>query len=83
LVQETKIVFDIANLDGTGGVGRVIEGKHWMIRPQIPVTRLLFGSHAPFAPCEGALLRLFESPLEREQLVAIMQENARRLLGNT
>jgi predicted TIM-barrel fold metal-dependent hydrolase len=83
LVQETKIVFDIANLEGTGAVGRLIEGRHWSIRSQVPHERLLFGSHAPFFPCEAAVLRLFESPLEREQLVAIMQENAHRLLGKS
>jgi hypothetical protein len=83
LVQETKIVFDIANLEGTGAVGRLIEGKHWSIRSQVPHERLLFGSHAPYFPCEAAVLRLFESPLEREQLVAMMRENGRRLLGST
>jgi hypothetical protein len=83
LVQETKIVFDIANLEGTGAVGRLIEGKHWSIRSQVPLGRLLFGSHVPYFPCEAAVLRLFESPLDREQLLAIMHENARRLLGKT
>jgi predicted TIM-barrel fold metal-dependent hydrolase len=80
LLPETKIAFDIANFEGTGAVGRLIEGRHWSIRSQVPLERLLFGSHAPFFPCEAAVLRLFESPLEREQLLAIMQENARRLL---
>jgi predicted TIM-barrel fold metal-dependent hydrolase len=80
LVSETKIAFDISNLEGTGGIGRLLEGKHWSTQTQYPVTRLVFGSHAPFAPCEGALLRLFESPLERDQLVALMQGNAQRLM---
>src|SRR5262245_53329132 len=83
LIQETKIVFDIANLEGTGAVGRLIEGMHWSIRARVPHERLLFGSHAPYFPCEAAVLRLFESPLERDQLLAIMQENARRLLERT
>jgi len=83
LVQETHVVFDIANLEGTGAVGRLIDGKHWSIRSQVSVGRLLFGSHAPFFPSEAAVLRLFESPLEREQLLAIMQGNARRLLGRS
>lgn len=83
LVQETKIAFDIANLEGTGAIGRLIDGKHWSIRSQVPVERLLFGSHAPFFPCEAAILRLFESPLGRGQLLAIMQQNARQLLGKT
>jgi hypothetical protein len=83
LLRETTVVFDIANLEGTGAVGRLIEGKHWSIRSQVPEGRLLFGSHAPFSPCEAAILRLFESPLEREQLLAVMQGNARGLLGKT
>ena len=83
LTQETTVVFDIANLEGTGSLGRLIEGKHWSIRAQVPPGRLLFGSHAPFFPCEAALLRLFESPLDREQMTAIMHDNARRLLEKT
>ena len=82
LISETSIVLDISWLESTGALGRMIEGNRWSgPATPVPVERVLFGSHAPFAPCEGALLRLFESPLEREQLVAIMQENARKLLG--
>jgi hypothetical protein len=83
LLQETQIVFDVANLEGTGALGRLIDGKHWSIRAQVPFGRLLFGSHAPFFPFEAALLRLFESPLEREQMLAIMHDNAQKLLGKT
>src|SRR5204863_10142067 len=35
LTQESNIVFDIANFEGTGAVGRLIEGKHWSVRAQI------------------------------------------------
>lgn len=80
LVRETSVAFDIANLEAVGAVGRVIDGRHWSIKTPIPQTRLLFGSHTPYFPCEAGLLRLFESPLERETLLAIMQGNARRLL---
>jgi predicted TIM-barrel fold metal-dependent hydrolase len=82
LTQESGIVFDIANLEGTGTVGRLIDGKHGSIRAQVPAARLLFGSHAPFFPCEAALLRLFESPLEKSQLLPIMRDNAERLLAS-
>jgi hypothetical protein len=80
LAQASGLVFDIANLEGTGAVGRLIEGKHPSIRSLIPASRLLFGSHAPFFPCEAALFRLFESPLEKDQLLPIMRDNARSLL---
>jgi predicted TIM-barrel fold metal-dependent hydrolase len=47
----------------------------------VPIDRVLFGSHAPYFPVETAVLKLIESPFGKEQLNAIMQGNARRLLG--
>src|SRR5262249_31897146 len=64
LVRDTTVTFDIAATEGNGGVGRLIEGKNYSYRGAIPVDRLLFGSHAPFFPCESALMKLFESPLD-------------------
>jgi hypothetical protein len=64
-----------------GGVGRLIDGTHTSYREVVPVERLLFGSHAPFFPCESALLKLFESPLNLPQLELLMHANARKLLG--
>jgi len=81
LVRETQITFDIAATEGNGGVGRLIAGTNPSYRGAIPVERLVFGSHAPFFPCESALLKLFESPLSREQLEKLMSANARRLIG--
>ena len=81
LVKETKVTFDIAATEGNGGVGRLIEGKNYSYRGAIPSERLLFGSHAPYFPCESALLKLFESPLTLEQLEKLMHANARALIG--
>lgn len=81
LIRETQITFDIAATEGNGGVGRLIEGTNPSYRGAIPVERLLFGSHAPYFPCESALLKLFESPLSLEQLEKLMSANARRLTG--
>jgi predicted TIM-barrel fold metal-dependent hydrolase len=81
LVRETQITFDIAATEGNGGVGRLIEGTNPSYRGAIPVDRLTFGSHAPFFPCESALMKLFESPLSLEQLNKLMHANARRLIG--
>jgi len=81
LVKETQVTFDIAATEGNGGVGKLIEGKLYSYRGAIPVERLLFGSHAPYFPCESALLKLFESPLTREQLDCLMSANARRLIA--
>ena len=81
LVKETKVAFDIAATEGNGGVGKLIEGTNPSYRGAIPVERLLFGSHAPYFPCESALLKLFESPLDREQLEMLMRGNASRLIS--
>ena len=81
LIEQTRTTFDIAAVEGDGGIGRLIDGTHPTYRGQVPLERLLFGTHAPFFPCESALLKLFESPLDRQQLDKIMYANARRLLG--
>ncbi len=77
LVRETQVTFDIAATEGNGGIGKLIEGKNYSYRGAIPVERLLLGSHAPFFPCESALMKLFESPLSLEQLEKLMVGNAR------
>ena len=81
LVRDTQVTFDIAATEGNGGVGRLIEGKNPSYRGAIPVDRLLFGTHAPFFPCESAVFKLFESPLSLEQLGKLMSGNARRLIS--
>jgi predicted TIM-barrel fold metal-dependent hydrolase len=81
LIERTPTTFDIAAVEGDGGIGRLMADAHPTYRGRVPVDRLLFGTHAPFFPCESALLKLFESPLDRPQLDAIMFANARRLLG--
>jgi predicted TIM-barrel fold metal-dependent hydrolase len=81
LVKETSVTFDIAAVEGNGGVGKAIEGKNYSYAGAIPVERLLFGSHAPYFPCESAVMKLFESPLSLEQLQKLMHANARRLIG--
>jgi predicted TIM-barrel fold metal-dependent hydrolase len=81
LVRETRITFDIAATEGNGGVGRLIDGANPSYRGAIPVERLLFGSYAPYFPCESAVMKLFESPLSVEQLEKVMHANARRLIS--
>jgi hypothetical protein len=81
LIERTRTTFDISAVEGDGGIGRLIADAHPTYRGGVPVERLLFGTHAPFFPCESALLKLFESPLDRPQLDKIMFANARRLLG--
>ena len=81
LVNETNVTFDTSRIEGSGEVGRLVEGRSWTGNPTaIPAERILFGSHAPYFPVEANLIKLFESPLALEQMVALMNGNARRLL---
>jgi predicted TIM-barrel fold metal-dependent hydrolase len=71
---------EISRLEGNGAVGRMLGSGPVADSVQVPVDRIVFGSHAPYFPVETAILKLVESPLEAEQLHGILQSNARRLL---
>ena len=79
-MKQTNTVMDISYLEGNGAVGRMIGSVQGLPSARVPVERILFGSHAPYFPLETAVLKLIESPLDAQQLQAIMQGNARRLL---
>jgi predicted TIM-barrel fold metal-dependent hydrolase len=79
-MSETNTFMDISRLEGNGAVGRMIGTITGLPSARVPVERIVFGSHAPFFPLETAILKLIESPLDVEQLQAVMQGNARRLL---
>jgi predicted TIM-barrel fold metal-dependent hydrolase len=72
LTAAGDVSIDIAMLEGVGGVEKLLQ--------EIPVERVLFGSHAPSLYLESAMLKLQESPLAAFQLRALSTENARRLL---
>ena len=71
LLAAGEVCVEVATLEGVGGVARFLE--------QVPMQRVLFGSHAPFYYFESAFLKLQESPLSQPQLNAIRRENAQRL----
>lgn len=73
LAAAGSVYFEIAMLEGIGGVQRLVQ--------QVTAERVLFGSYAPNFYFESALLKLRESPLAGAQIEAIRQQNARRLLG--
>ena len=79
-MTKTNTVMDISRLEGNGAVGRMIGSITGLPSARVPVDRIVFGSHAPYFPVETAILKLIESPLDVQQLQAIMQGNARRLL---
>ncbi len=71
LVSAGRVYFEIAALEGVGGIARLLT--------QLPLDRILFGSHFPFLVLESALLKLRESVLQPAQLAAITCQNAQRL----
>ena len=79
-MEETNTFADISRLEGNGAVGRMIGSVRGLDSAHVPVDRILFGSHAPYFSLETAVLKLIESPLDAQQLQAIMQGNAHRLL---
>lgn len=66
-----EVYFEIATLEGAGGIARLIE---W-----VTVDRILFGSAAPFFYFQSARLKLQESVLAGQQIEQICFANARRL----
>ena len=80
LIEQTCVTVDFSHVEGQGGLGKLIAGDAGNGRPPLPVELIVFGSHAPFFPCESALFKLFESPLGRPDLVQVMRGNAERLL---
>jgi hypothetical protein len=73
LVAAGNVSFDIAMLEGVGGVKRLID--------QVGLKRVLFGSYAPFYYFASSALKLQESPLAGAQLEAVRHANAQTLLG--
>jgi hypothetical protein len=67
-----QVYFDIATVEGVGGVANLVK--------QVPADRVVFGSHAPFFYLESAVLKLKESDLSDAQAKAIRAGNAHRLL---
>jgi len=72
LIAAGEVYVEISMLEGVGGVANLLD--------QVPTDRVLFGSYAPLFYFESALLKLKESPLSHDQLRAIRNRNARRLV---
>jgi len=81
--SKPNTILDISRLEGNGAVGRMIGTIQGLPSARAPIDRIVFGSHAPYFPVETALLKLIESPLDPQQLQAIMQGNARRVMLQT
>jgi uncharacterized protein len=82
LMHQPGVSIDISRWEGNGAIGRMIGATPGRATPgRVPVERVLFGSHAPYFPLETAILKLIESPLNQDQLHAIIQGNARRQIA--
>jgi len=75
LLKAENVSFDIAMLEGVGGVERLLHQTH------LPLERVLLGSNLPLYNLESAVLKLHESELTDAEREAIAGGNARRLLG--
>lgn len=73
LARRENAFFDIAMLEGAGGISQVLE--------TLPSSRVLFGSHFPFYYLEAAQLKLVESELTPSQRTQISRTNASQLLA--
>ena len=65
--------FDIAVLEGVGGVARLVE--------EVSARRVLFGSHYPFYYFESALLKMKEAGLGETETKRILEDNAREWMA--
>ena len=74
LAKTGQVFFDIAMLEGIGGVGKLIR--------DVPYQQVLFGSHFPFFYLESSLLKMKESDLGQTIRTAIATENAAKLLDD-
>ncbi len=78
MVDETNVLFEISNLDGVGGLERILRGDHWYLPVTMPADRLVFGSHAPLFPVENVCFKFVSSELTASQREAIWADNADR-----
>ena len=73
LVETKQVSFDIAWLEGIEGITR--------IRKQIPLDRILFGTSSPLFYYVSSILKLKESILTTDELLAIEEGNAQKLIN--
>ena len=72
LIAAGRVYLEIATLEKVGGVAGLLS--------DVPLERVLFGSHFPYFILESPLLKLRESELTPSQISAITHENAARLM---
>jgi uncharacterized protein len=73
VMKAENVYFDLAMNEGVGGLVRLIA--------ETSPSRVVFGSHYPFFYFESALLKVRSAGLPREQEMAVLEGNARRILA--
>lgn len=74
LVEAGRVHVDIAMLEGIDGVGKLLH--------DVPLQRILFGSHSPLFYVESALFKLREAALGGAAIQTICRENPAGLLSD-
>lgn len=69
-----NLYYDFACQESVAGVAKLVA--------QTSPERVLFGSHYPFFYFESSFLKVYEAGLPAEQETAVLEGNARRLLGS-
>lgn len=72
LARSGSVYFDIAWVEGIGGVARLVE--------RVGADRVLFGTHAPFYIAHSASLKIKEADLPAEDLKKVQESNAKALV---
>ena len=73
LASTGRVWFDISMVESVGGVARLAQA--------ISIQHVLFGSHYPLFYFESALLKVREAGFAEPEARAVLEDNARRLLG--
>ncbi len=71
LLQHRGIFLDVARVDSTDGIAKLIR--------EAPENRILFGTHAPFLIPEAAMIRVAESKLNEKELRSLLSGAAQSL----
>ena len=72
LAESPNVFVEISHIESVGGVAELAES--------IGVSRVLFGTHAPYLSAESAVLKMQEADLSDEDRACILGGNTKRLL---
>ncbi len=74
LASSPNVSFDIARVEATEGIARLMEA--------VTLERVMFGTHAPFLIYQSALIKIYESQLGERDVRSLLSDNARPLVAH-